>query len=135
MRPLTYAAGRLRMKTKQYRCLATTLILNSGKLHKPIFLCLQRIFKLLFNCGALPTPTYPWLLNYNSKATQMSQRCLSSGKWDVVDFTTCTLQSTVKTPFMMVWSSLLDGVALEQQVWQQLVYTCINFHLATYRVS
>ncbi|KAL5499719.1 hypothetical protein EMCRGX_G011178 [Ephydatia muelleri] len=50
-----------------------------------------------------------------SKVTQMSRRCLPSGEWDVVDFTNCTLLSEVKKPFLIVWSSLLDEVALQQQ--------------------
>lgn len=53
----------------------------------------------------------------------MSRQCLPSGEWGVVDFTKCTLQIQVKTPFMMVWSSLLDGVTLQQQVWQRLANT------------
>ncbi|KAL5468809.1 hypothetical protein EMCRGX_G029930 [Ephydatia muelleri] len=76
-----------------------------------------------------------------SKATQMSRRCLPSGRWDVVDFTTCTLQSKVKTPFMMVWSSILDEVALQQQGFlmrltdMNITYSIVNISSSTGFIS
>eukprot|EP00731_Ephydatia_muelleri_P004746 Em0002g922a len=51
-----------------------------------------------------------------SPATQMSQQCLPSGQWAMVDFTKCTLKSGVNEPFTLFWSSLLDEITVRDKI-------------------